>query len=58
MDSSEGGAEGPDKREKRGERAMRVEAKRASSFGVGSGGDGGGGTKWREGERVVARRGA
>lgn len=54
-----GGAEGPDEREKRGERARRVEAKRASRLGLGvAAAAAEGGTKRREGERVVARRGA
>lgn len=52
------GAEGPDEREKRGERARRVEAKRASRLGLGVAAAAGG-TKRREGEQgVVARRGA
>lgn len=35
MENGEGGAESPDEREKRGERARRVEVKRASRLGLG-----------------------
>lgn len=56
MECGGGGAEGPDEREKRGERARRVEAKRASRLGLGVAAAAGG-TERREGKRVVARRG-